>query len=105
MSSLPSDADQTSVSRNRLILIVYTAAIFTSALLLKCTAGRPFTATADHVGREFVPHRVKSLGAPFFVDHVPTVAPSVIAPPPVSRRVDGSDASSQKMTSASVAGL
>jgi hypothetical protein len=34
MSSLPSAADQTSVSRNRLILIVYTAAIFTSALLL-----------------------------------------------------------------------
>lgn len=33
-SSLPSAADQTSVSRNRLILIVYTAAIFTSALLL-----------------------------------------------------------------------
>src|SRR6201746_1149394 len=30
----PSAADQTSVSRNRLILIVYTAAIFTSALLL-----------------------------------------------------------------------
>jgi hypothetical protein len=34
MSSLPSAADQMSVSRNRLILIVYTAAIFTSALLL-----------------------------------------------------------------------
>jgi hypothetical protein len=34
MSSLPSAADQTSVSRNRLILVVYTAAIFTSALLL-----------------------------------------------------------------------
>ncbi len=34
MSSLPPTADQTSVSRNRLILIVYTAAIFTSALLL-----------------------------------------------------------------------
>jgi hypothetical protein len=34
MSSLPPAADQTSVSRNRLILIVYTAAIFTSALLL-----------------------------------------------------------------------
>jgi hypothetical protein len=34
MSSLPSAADQTSVSRNRLVLIVYTAAIFTSALLL-----------------------------------------------------------------------
>ncbi len=34
MSSLPSAADQPSVSRNRLILIVYTAAIFTSALLL-----------------------------------------------------------------------
>src|SRR3954453_14256603 len=34
MSSLPSAADQNSVSRNRLILIVYTAAIFTSALLL-----------------------------------------------------------------------
>jgi hypothetical protein len=31
---MPSAADQTSVSRNRLILIVYTAAIFTSALLL-----------------------------------------------------------------------
>jgi hypothetical protein len=31
---LPSAADQSSVSRNRLILIVYTAAIFTSALLL-----------------------------------------------------------------------
>jgi hypothetical protein len=31
---LPPAADQTSVSRNRLILIVYTAAIFTSALLL-----------------------------------------------------------------------
>src|SRR5947209_15941393 len=31
---LPSAADQTSVSRNRLILAVYTAAIFTSALLL-----------------------------------------------------------------------
>src|SRR4051812_40390105 len=34
MSSLPSAADQTSVSRDRGILIVYTAAIFTSALLL-----------------------------------------------------------------------
>jgi hypothetical protein len=34
MSSLPPAADQISVSRNRLILIVYTAAIFTSALLL-----------------------------------------------------------------------
>ncbi|HEV7408517.1 MAG TPA: fused MFS/spermidine synthase [Bradyrhizobium sp.] len=34
MSSLPPAADQTSVSRNRLILLVYTAAIFTSALLL-----------------------------------------------------------------------
>jgi hypothetical protein len=34
MSLLPSAADQTSVSRNRLVLIVYTAAIFTSALLL-----------------------------------------------------------------------
>ena len=34
MSSLPSATDQPSVSRNRLILIVYTAAIFTSALLL-----------------------------------------------------------------------
>jgi hypothetical protein len=34
MSPMPSAADQTSVSRNRLILIVYTAAIFTSALLL-----------------------------------------------------------------------
>src|SRR3954453_7894517 len=34
MSSLPSAADQTSISRNRLILTVYTAAIFTSALLL-----------------------------------------------------------------------
>ena len=34
MSSLPSASDQSSVSRNRLILIVYTAAIFTSALLL-----------------------------------------------------------------------
>src|SRR5205085_4250194 len=36
MSSLPpSDAtDQTSVARNRLILVTYTAAIFTSALLL-----------------------------------------------------------------------
>src|SRR3954447_23966201 len=34
MSSPPSTADQTSVSRNRLILTVYTAAIFTSALLL-----------------------------------------------------------------------
>jgi hypothetical protein len=34
MSSLPSVADQPSVSRNRLILVVYTAAIFTSALLL-----------------------------------------------------------------------
>src|SRR3954447_8836042 len=34
MSSLPSAADQNSVSGNRLILIVYTAAIFTSALLL-----------------------------------------------------------------------
>jgi hypothetical protein len=33
-SSLPPAADQPSVSRNRLILIVYTAAIFTSALLL-----------------------------------------------------------------------
>jgi hypothetical protein len=33
-SSLPPAADQTSVPRNRLILIVYTAAIFTSALLL-----------------------------------------------------------------------
>jgi hypothetical protein len=33
-SLLPSATDQTSVSRNRLILIVYTAAIFTSALLL-----------------------------------------------------------------------
>ncbi|HXO68790.1 MAG TPA: fused MFS/spermidine synthase, partial [Bradyrhizobium sp.] len=31
---MPSAADQTSISRNRLILIVYTAAIFTSALLL-----------------------------------------------------------------------
>jgi hypothetical protein len=31
---MPSDTDQISVSRNRLILIVYTAAIFTSALLL-----------------------------------------------------------------------
>jgi hypothetical protein len=31
---MPSAADQTSVSRNRLILVVYTAAIFTSALLL-----------------------------------------------------------------------
>src|SRR4051812_38144226 len=31
---LPSAADQASVSRNRLILTVYTAAIFTSALLL-----------------------------------------------------------------------
>ncbi|HEV7876863.1 fused MFS/spermidine synthase [Bradyrhizobium sp.] len=31
---MPPAADQTSVSRNRLILIVYTAAIFTSALLL-----------------------------------------------------------------------
>jgi hypothetical protein len=31
---LPSATDQTSVSRNRLILVVYTAAIFTSALLL-----------------------------------------------------------------------
>src|SRR4051812_18525145 len=31
---LPSAADQTSVSRNRLVLTVYTAAIFTSALLL-----------------------------------------------------------------------
>jgi hypothetical protein len=31
---MPSAADQTSVSRNRLVLIVYTAAIFTSALLL-----------------------------------------------------------------------
>jgi hypothetical protein len=31
---LPSAVDQTSVSRNRLILVVYTAAIFTSALLL-----------------------------------------------------------------------
>ena len=31
---MPSAADQTSVSRNRLILAVYTAAIFTSALLL-----------------------------------------------------------------------
>src|SRR4051812_19314627 len=34
MSSPPSAADQTVVSRNRLILAVYTAAIFTSALLL-----------------------------------------------------------------------
>jgi hypothetical protein len=34
MSSLPSAADQLSVSRNRLILVVYTAAIFLSALLL-----------------------------------------------------------------------
>jgi hypothetical protein len=34
MSPMPSAADQTSVSRNRLILVVYTAAIFTSALLL-----------------------------------------------------------------------
>ena len=34
MSSLPSAADHVSVSRNRLILVVYTAAIFTSALLL-----------------------------------------------------------------------
>jgi hypothetical protein len=34
MSSLPSAADQPSVSRDRLILVVYTAAIFTSALLL-----------------------------------------------------------------------
>ncbi len=34
MSSMPSATDQTSVSRNRLILIAYTAAIFTSALLL-----------------------------------------------------------------------
>src|SRR4051812_20783442 len=33
-SSLPPAADQTSVSRNSLILTVYTAAIFTSALLL-----------------------------------------------------------------------
>jgi hypothetical protein len=33
-SSMPSAADQPSVSRNRLILAVYTAAIFTSALLL-----------------------------------------------------------------------
>jgi hypothetical protein len=32
--TLPLPADQSSVSRNRLILIVYTAAIFTSALLL-----------------------------------------------------------------------
>jgi hypothetical protein len=31
---MPPAADQTSVSRNRLILVVYTAAIFTSALLL-----------------------------------------------------------------------
>jgi hypothetical protein len=31
---MPSAADQTAVSRNRLILVVYTAAIFTSALLL-----------------------------------------------------------------------
>ncbi len=31
---LPPAADQTSVSRNRLVLVVYTAAIFTSALLL-----------------------------------------------------------------------
>jgi hypothetical protein len=31
---MPSAADQSSVSRNRLILVVYTAAIFTSALLL-----------------------------------------------------------------------
>lgn len=34
MSSLPHPADQPSVSRDRLILVVYTAAIFTSALLL-----------------------------------------------------------------------
>jgi hypothetical protein len=34
MSSLPSVVDQPSVSRDRLILVVYTAAIFTSALLL-----------------------------------------------------------------------
>ncbi|WP_375415603.1 spermidine synthase [uncultured Bradyrhizobium sp.] len=34
MSSLPSVADQTAVFRNRLVLTVYTAAIFTSALLL-----------------------------------------------------------------------
>src|SRR5436305_8921113 len=34
MSPLPSPADKSSVSRERLILIVYTAAIFTSALLL-----------------------------------------------------------------------
>ncbi|MEA2838451.1 MAG: hypothetical protein QOD89_3001 [Bradyrhizobium sp.] len=33
-SPMPSAADQTSISRNRLILVVYTAAIFTSALLL-----------------------------------------------------------------------
>jgi hypothetical protein len=33
-SPLPSATDQLSVSRNRLILVVYTAAIFTSALLL-----------------------------------------------------------------------